>query len=70
MAVYDVPPNVYNQLEIRGFGFRSFTSCKLPPARLRNPAASMRQLLNTQGFRLETITGLLRFESPINPLLK
>ena len=31
-------------MEIRGFGFQSQTSCSLLPARLRNPAASMRRI--------------------------
>jgi hypothetical protein len=31
-------------LEIRGFSFQSAASCRLLPARLRNPAASMRRI--------------------------
>ena len=40
-------------VKIWGFGFRSFTSCKRPPARLRNPAASMRRNNSRKAFALK-----------------
>jgi len=43
---------LYNYLEIRGLGFQSQTSCLLLPARLRNPAASLRRIYSSKAFAL------------------